>query len=329
VIALNQRRRAFIALLAGAIADWPFVARAQPAKIPVIGFIGTTTQVAWSEPVAAFEKRLNELGWIPGHTIAIDYHWTKGHNEDVPQIAQGIVAKKVDVIVVGGNGVAATMQTTSTIPIVFPVAGDPVGSGFVASLSRPGGNVTGLSLQGPDVAGKRLEMLRLMIPGLHRIALMANVGYPSAKNELEQCQTAAQALGIDTTALALRQPADIDAAFDALHGNVAALYVVADALTNTHQNRISALALRARLPTIFGTSDLMSAGGLMSYGPSLPDLFRRAAEYVDKILHGTKPGDIPVEQPTKFDLILNLKTAKALGLTVPPTLLALADEVIE
>jgi len=322
------RRRDFIAAL-GAAAAWPLAARAQAAKVPVLGFLGTTTPTAWSGPVAAFEKRLSDLGWMPGSTITIDYRWTEGRNELALEIAQKFVARKVDIIVAGGNAVAAAKQATASIPIVFPVAVDPVGSGFVANLSHPGGNVTGLSLQGPDVAGKRLELLRTIVPGLHRIAIMIDIGYPAAQAEMEQCRAAAQILGLDTTVLALRQPEDIEPAFDSLHGNVQALYVVADAMTNAYHDRISTLALGARLPTIFGTSSLLNAGGLVSYGPSISDLFHRAAEYVDKILRGTKPGDIPVEQPTKFELVINLKTAKALGLTVPPTLLALADAVIE
>jgi len=323
-----MRRREFIALLGGTTA-WPFAARAQSAKNPAIGFLGTTTPAAWSEPVAAFEKRLGELGWIPGRTIAIDYQWTQGHNENALQIAKDFVAGKVDVMVVGGNGVAAAKQATSIIPIVFPVAVDPVGSGFVANLSHPGGNVTGLSLQGPDLAGKRLEMLRGIVPDLRRLAIIANVGYPAAENELEACQAAARAMGLETIVVEVRQPADVEPVIAPLHDKADALYVVAEALTNAYHSRIATLALAARLPTMFGFSDLMNEGGLMAYGPSLSDRFRRAAEMVDKILRGAKPGDIPVEQPTKFDLVVNMMTAKALGLTVPPNLLALADEVIE
>jgi putative tryptophan/tyrosine transport system substrate-binding protein len=322
------KRRDFIVVLGGAAA-WPFAVRAQPTKNPAIGFLGTTTPAVWREPVAAFEKRLGELGWVPGRTITIDYQWTLGHDENALQIAKDFVARKVDVMVVGGNAVAAAKQATTTIPIVFPVAVDPVGSGFVANLSHPGGNVTGLSMQGPDAAGKRLEMLRSISPGLHRVAIMVDVGYPAAKKELETCQAAAQTMGLETIVLAVRQPADIEPAMDSLHDKPDALYVVADALTSANQNRIATLALGARLPTLFGNSDSMSAGGLLAYGPNIPDLFRRAAEMVDKILHGTKPGDIPVEQPTKFNLVINMTTAKALGLTVPPNLLALADEVIE
>lgn len=324
-----MKRREFITLIGSVAAARPLVALAQSASHPVIGFLGTTTRAAWAEPVAAFERRLGELGWIPSRTVTIDYQWTEGHNENVLQIAQGLVARKVDVIVVGGNGVAAVKRTTSTIPIVFPVAIDPVGSGFVTSLSHPAGNVTGLSLEGPDVAGKRLEMLRSTVPDLRRIAIMANVGYPAAKKELDECHAAARTLGLDVTVLALRQPDDIVSALDSLHGNVQAIYVVADAMTNTHHSRISTLALGIRLPTIFGSSEQMNSGGLISYGPSFPDLFRRAAEFVDKILRGTKPSDIPVEQPIKFELVVNMTTAKTLGLTLPPALLALADKVIE
>ena len=227
------------------------------------------------------------------------------------------------------DAVAAAKQATSSIPIVFPVAVDPLGSGFVASLARPGGNVTGLSLQGTDVAGKRLQMLREIVPGLRRLAIMANVAYPAAKNELAECQSAARALGLEATLMELRQPEDIATTFDALGGGAEALYVVSDALTNTTYARIASLALSARLPTMFGTTDSINSGGLMAYGPNYPDLYRQTAVYVDKIFKGANPGDLPVEQPTKFELIINLKTAKALGITIPPPLLLRADEVIQ
>jgi putative ABC transport system substrate-binding protein len=324
-----MRRREFIALCGAAVAGWPLAARAQTAKVPVIGFLGTTTQAVWAQPVAAFERRLSELGWVAGRTITIDYRWTEGRNEQALEIAQAFVQRNVDIIVAGGNGVAAAKEATKSIPIVFPVAVDPIGSGFVDNLSHPGGNVTGLSLQGPDVAGKRLELLRNIVPGLRRVAIMANVTYPAAAKELAACQAACRALGLEATILELRQAEDIAAAFDSLHGNAEALYIVSDALLLSYHGRIATLALGARLPTIFGTTDLMEAGGLMAYGPNPLALFRRAADYVDKILRGTKPGDIPVEQPTKFELVINLTTAKALGLTVPPTLLAIADTVIE
>jgi putative ABC transport system substrate-binding protein len=321
-------KRQFITLLGGVAAAWPLRARAQQ-KMPVIGFLGTTSPSAWRQSVAAFEQRLGELGWIAGRTITIDYRWTDGRNEQAPAIVEAFVQRKVDIIVAGGNAVAAARQATTSIPIVFPVAVDPLGSGFVASLSRPGGNVTGLSLQGTDVAGKRLQMLREIIPALRRFAIMVNVAYPAAQKELTECEAAARAGGLEATTWELRQPEDIATAFDSHKGGTEALYVVSDALTDTNYARIATLALGIRLPTIFGTAESINFGGLMAYGPSLPDLFRRAGDYVDKILRGTKAGDIPVEQPTKFVLAINLITAKALGLAVPPALLALADRVIE
>jgi putative ABC transport system substrate-binding protein len=322
-----MRRRDFITLLGGAVAPWPRSARAQQ-KVPVIGFIGTTSPTAWREQIGAFEQRLGELGWTSGRTITIEYRWTEGRNEQAPAIAQAFVERGVDIIVAGGNAVAAAKQATSSIPIVFPVAVDPLGSGFVVSLSRPGGNVTGLSIQGTDVAGKRLQMLHEIVPALRHLAIMANVAYPAAAKELRECETAARALGLDVTLMELRGPEDIATTFNSLAG-AEALYVASDALTNTHDARIASLALSARLATIFGTADSIRSGALMAYGPNLSDLFRRAADYVDKILRGAKPADIPVEQATKFSLVLNLATAKALGLATPPTLLALADEVIE
>ena len=322
-----MRRRDFITLLGGAVAPWPRSARAQQ-KVPVIGFLGTTSPTAWREQIAAFEQRLGELGWINGRTITIEYRWTEGRNEQAPAIAQAFVKREVDIIVAGGNAVAAAKQATSSIPIVFPVAVDPLGSGFVASLSRPGGNATGLSIQGTDVAGKRLQMLHEIVPALRRLAIMANVAYPAAGKELRECQTAARALGLDVTLMELRGPEDIATTFNSLAG-AEALYVASDALTNTHYARIAALALNVRIATMFGTTDSIRSGGLMAYGPNISDLFRRAADYVDKILRGAKPADIPVEQATKYSLVLNLVTAKALGLAAPPTLLALADEVIE
>jgi putative ABC transport system substrate-binding protein len=261
--------------------------------------------------------------------VTIEYRWTEGRNEQAQAIAEAFVQRKVDIIVAGGNAVAAAKQATSSIPIVVPVAVDPLGSGFVASLSRPGGNVIGLSLQGADVAGKRLQLLREIVPGLRRLAIMVDVAYPAANNELAECRAAARALGLEATLMELRRPEDIATTFDALAGGAEALYVVSDALTNTNYARIASLALSARMATMFGTTDSIHSGGLMAYGPSLSDLFRRAGDYVDKILRGTQPGDIPVEQPTKFTFVLNLATATALGLVIPPTVLALADEVIE
>jgi len=317
-------------LLGGATAAWPLAARAQqPAKLPTIGFLGGTTPATWSLFVAAFVQRLRELGWIEGRTIAIEYRWAEGRGERFAEIAAEFVRLNVDVIVTVGGAVLAAKQATSLIPIVFAAAADPVGSGLVASLARPGGNVTGLSSQFTDLAGKRLELLREMVPSLRRLAIMANAGYPAAVLEMAEVQATTRTLGLDVVTLELRRAEDIAPAFEALKGRAEALYVCAESLVTTNSVRINTLALAARLPTMHSIREYVEAGGLMSYGPNFPDLWRRAGDLVDKILRGAKPADIPVEQPTKFDLIINLTTAKALGLDVPPTLLARADEVIE
>ena len=277
-------------------------------------------------------QRLRELGWIEGRTIAIEYRWAEGRAERAAEIAAELVQRKVDVIVTSGTAVVvAAMQATSVIPIVFAAAGDPVGTGLIASLARPGGNVTGLSNQEFDLAGKRLELLREIVPGLGRLALLGNVGNPVVVLDMREAQAAARTLGLEVTTLEIRRGEDIVPAFEALNGREEALYVVFDALVNTHRIRNNTLALAARLPTMHGHREFVEAGGLslMSYGPNLSNQFRRAADFVDKILRGAKPADIPVEQPTKFDLIINLTTAKALGLEVSPTLVARADEVIE
>jgi putative ABC transport system substrate-binding protein len=232
-------------------------------------------------------------------------------------------------IVTSGGAVAAAKQATSDIPIVFAVAGDPVGSGFVTSLARPGGNITGLSIQQHDAIGKRIDILREVVPGAHRLAILANVGYPGAVLEMGEVQATSRSLGLEVASLEIRRAEDIAPTIEALKGRAEALYVCSEPLSNTNRLRINTLALGARLPTMHGVREMVEAGGLMSYGANVPDLFRRAADHVDKILRGTKPGDIPVEQPTKFDLVINLITAKALGLVIPPALLARADEVIE
>jgi ABC-type uncharacterized transport system substrate-binding protein len=236
----------------------------------------------------------------------------------------------VDVIVTSASPpTVAAKQATSAIPIVFASVGDPVGAGVVESLARPGGNATGLSLQQPDVAGKRLELLGEVVPGLRRLAIMANSSNASAVLDMREAQTAVRTLGLEAVTSEVRQPEDIAPAFDALRGRVEALYVCNDPLAGTNRVRIITLALGVRLPTMFIAREYVEAGGLMSYGANFLDLYRRTAEFVDKILRGAKPADLPVEQPTKFDLVINLTTAKALGLEVPPTLLARADEVIE
>jgi putative ABC transport system substrate-binding protein len=329
-----MRRRKFIALLGGTAATtaWPRAARAQqpPAKLPTIGFLGAATPAVANQWVAAFERRLRELGWIEARTIAIEYRWAEGKSERYTEIAAEFVRLKVDVIVSWAAApVLAAKQATAQIPIVFAGQTDPVGAGMVASLARPGGNVTGLSLQQADTTDKRLELLREAVPNLGRLAIMANAGGPGAVREMGKVQATARAIGLEATTLVIRQAEDIAPAIEALKSRTDALYVATDPLLFTHRIRINTLALGARLPTIYGSREYVDAGGLLSYGPNWTDIFRRAADYVDKILRGTKPGDIPVEQPTKFDLIVNLKTAKALGLELSPSLLARADEVIE
>jgi putative ABC transport system substrate-binding protein len=324
-------RRTFLTVVGGSILAAPLAAEGQqPGKLPVIGYLGANTPSAESQRIAAFVQRLRELGWIEGRTIAIEVRWAEGRNERFAEIAAEFVRLKVDVIVTAGTAaVVAVKQATSVIPIVFAAVGDPVGTGLVASLARPGGNVTGLSLQATDIAGKRLELLREVVPGLRRLAILANVGTPQAVREMREVQATARALGFEVATSEIRGADDIAPAFDALKGRGDALYVVADPLVTTNRIRISSLALGVRLPTIHGQRENVEVGGLMSYGANFPGLYRRAADYVDKILRGTKPADIPVEQPTKFDLVVNLVTAKTLGLTIPHALLLRADQVIE
>jgi putative tryptophan/tyrosine transport system substrate-binding protein len=325
-----MKRRDFITLLGGAAALWPLAGRAQPSgKLTTIGFLGGATEPATRTWLAAFVQRLRELGWIEGRTVAIEVRWAEGHFDRFADIAAEFIRLKVDVIVTAGPPVFAAKQATSVIPIVFATVADPLGSGLVASLARPGGNVTGLSLTSPDLAGKRLELLREAVAGLRRLAVMANGDYPPAVRELEEVEAAARPLGIETIPLKIRQAADIAPAFEALQGRADALYVIGESLTAANQVRISTFALAARLPSMHLNRERIETGGLMSYGPNFPGMYRRAADLVDKILRGAKPADIPVEQPTKFDLAINLTTARALGLKVPESFLLRADELIE
>jgi putative ABC transport system substrate-binding protein len=326
-----MRRREVITLLSSCAVAWPLAARAQqPAKLPTIGFLGAATASAWEPWTAAFVQRLRELGWVEGRTVAIEYRWAEGRPERTQEIAAEFVRFKVDVILTSGTpAVLAAKQATSVIPIVFAVTIDPVGAGYVASLSRPGGNATGLTNQGTDLAGKRLELLRDVVPGLRRLAIMANGDNPAAMLELSEVQAAARTLGLVVAPTEIRRAEDIAPAFNALKDTADALHVVADSLAGSNRIRINTLAVGALLPTTHSAKEYVEAGGLMSYGPSYPDLFRRAADFVDKILRGAEPGDIPVEQPTKFELVINLTTAKALGLKIPESFLLRADEVIE
>jgi putative tryptophan/tyrosine transport system substrate-binding protein len=324
-----MRRRDFITGIAGSAATWPIVAHAQAKRLPTIGFLSTSTPAGWAQWSAAFVQRLRELNWIDGRTVAIEYRWAEGRSERFAEIAAEFVRLKVDVIVTAGLGTNAAKQATSVIPIVFALLNDPVGSGFVASLARPGGNVTGLSNQGTDIAGKRLELLREVVPKLGRLAIMANVGFPDAVLEMGEVEATAKTLGLAVVTVEIRRAEDIVPAFEGLKSRADALYVCGDPLVIANRIRINSLALGARLPTMYNFREFVEAGGLMSYGPNVPDLFRRAADFADKILRGAKPRDIPVEQPTRFDLIVNLTTAKVLGLAVPEAFLLRADQVIE
>jgi putative tryptophan/tyrosine transport system substrate-binding protein len=322
-------RRQFISALGGATVTWPLAARAQQsAKRPIIGVLGDRAAVfrPWT---AAFAEGLRELGWIDGRSVTIEYRWSEGQAERAAEIAAEFVSQKVDVIVTYGGAIPPIKQATTSIPIVFAIAVDPLGSGFVASLSQPGGNVTGLSMQATEIASKRLELLREIIPGLRRLATIFDGGYGASVRENADVDAAARTFGLDVASHEIRRAEDVPPTFDALKGQADALYVVENALIAANRLPIITQALNAKLPVTFLTGDAARDGALISYGPNIPALFRRAADYVDKILHGTKPAELPVEQPTKFDLVINLKTAKALGLTVPPSLLALADEVIE
>ena len=324
-----MRRREFIRLFSSTVVAWPLAARAQQAgKLPTIGFLGSDAS-AWGPYTAAFVQRLRELGWIEDRTIAIQYRWSEGRAARNAEIAAEFVRLKVDVIVTNAFAASAVKQATSVIPIVFPLGIDPVGGDLIGSLAQPGGNVTGLTTQQSDLAGKRLELLREVLPQLRRLAIVGNVGFPQAVLEMGKVQAEARTLGLEVAPLEIRRVEDIAPAFESLKAQADALYVVGDAFVQTNRTRIITFSLSARLPTIVYSREFVQAGALMSYGPNFSDQFRRTAELVDKILRGTKPGDIPVEQPTKFALVINLTTAKALGLMIPPPLLARADEVIE
>jgi putative tryptophan/tyrosine transport system substrate-binding protein len=324
-----MKRRDLIAH-AGIIALWalPSPLRAQGSG-KTVGFIGAAGQQSQAPLTAAFVDRLRELGWVEGRTVTIDYRWAEGSAERAGSAATDLVSRKVDVIFTNGTPVvSAVKRATSQIPVIF-IAGDPVGTGLVDSLSRPGANLTGLSLQSSELAGKHLELLQNVVQELRRVAVLVNVNAQNAVEQMHEAQRSAGSLGIEIQVLEIRRPDDIARAVERAKGNAQALYVTNEPLTLTNRALICTLAAAARLPTIFAYREFVQAGGLLSYGPSFPDLFRRGAEYVDKILRGRKPADLPVEQPTNFELIINLKTAKALGLSMPMTLLARADEVIE
>ena len=324
-----DRRRAIVALaaFAGPIA----IARAQEsAKLRTIGFLSPTTPSAENQRLAAFTQRLRELGWIEGRTIALNVRWGEGRNARFADIASEFVQLKVDVIATQGTAATiAAKRATSVIPIVSAVIGDPVGTGLVTNLARPGGNLTGLSIQSNDSSGKRIELLREVVPGLRRLAILGNIGNPVSVLEMRAVEGAARTLGLEVHTVQIRVASDIVPALERIPNNTQAFYVAGDPLITSNWTRINTVALRAQVATISTVREYVEAGALMSYGPNFLQLFRRAADLVDKILRGTRPGDIPIEQPTKFDLVINRTTAKALGLAISKELLLRADEVIE
>ena len=325
-------RREFITLLGGAAAvSWPLAARAEQAsRLPTIGFLGSSTPSAWAPWTTAFQQRLRELGWTEGRSIAIEYRWAEGRNERGAEIAAEFARRKVDVIVTTGSSALAVKEAISTVPVVFALWSDPIGSGYIASLARPGGNATGLSLQSLDTAAKRLELLREVVPDLRRLTVLARLDNPSNVVEAGEVEAAARPLGIEITISNAKRAEDIVPVIEALKGRVDALHIVSDPLLLANGIRINTLAIGARLPTMYGYREGVENGGLMSYGANMPNLWsaRRRASRQDFARDQSRRA-IPVEQPTKFDLVINLNTAKALGLTLPPTLLARADEVIE
>jgi len=324
-----MRRREFISLLGSGALAWPLTAQAQQqGKLPTIGLLGANA-VVWAPWANAFVARLRQLGWIEGQTIRIEYRWNDGQRERIAQIAAEFVQLKVNAIVTAGGEAAIVKRVTSDIPIVFAQAVDPVGDGLVESLSRPGGNVTGLSVQAADLPGKQLQLLRETVPHLRQLGLMGNAGYAGAVQVMHKVEAAASDLNLEVIPIAIRKADDIALAVEDLKEKADALYVVSDALVAANRVRLISLTLGAHLPTFFVNTEYVRAGGLMSYGANVQAMFRRAADFVDKILRGTKPADIPVEQPTEFELILNLTTAKAIGLTIPASLKSKADEVIE
>jgi putative ABC transport system substrate-binding protein len=325
-----MRRREFIAGLGSGLV-WPVVARGQQArKLPIIGFLGAGTAASNGLWLAAFLERLHELGWFEARNLVIEYRWANGSSDRAAEFAAEFVQRRVDVILTYANPIVlAVKHATSLIPIIFAAAADPLGTGLVASLAHPGGNVTGLSIQHTDLASKRVELLREVVPGFRRLAIMVNADNPASALDMREAQAAARLLGLETATFEIRREDAIAPAFKEMKGRAEVLYVCIDTLLFTNRDRINSLALAASLPTVLSNREFVDAGGLMSYAANFPDLFRRAGDYVDKVLHGAKPGDLPVEQPTKFELVINLNTAKALGITVPPSLLVSADELIE
>jgi ABC-type uncharacterized transport system substrate-binding protein len=325
-----MRRREFITLLGSTAVAWPVMSQAQQqARLRTVGFLGAGTPATAGVWISAFTARLRELGWIEDRNVKIDLRWAEGRPDRSAEIATEFVQGKVDVIVTySSEHVQIAKEATSTIPIVFATAGDPVGSGLVGSLAHPGGNLTGMSSQNADLTGKRFELLSDIVPSFRRLAVLFNGNHPAYRLEADTAGAVATRLGFEALSAEVRAGDDIAPTLAAIATKVDAVFVVGETLTFTYRSQISAQALAARLPTTFSTRGYVEVGGLMSYGPNFLALFRRTADYVHKILLGEKPGDLPVEQPTRYDLIVNLITAKALGLTIPETFLIRADEVI-
>jgi putative tryptophan/tyrosine transport system substrate-binding protein len=328
-----MRRRDFIAGLASSAAAWPVAAHAQQTGKPhIIGFFTAGNPGAGNTPgLPAFVEGIRELGWIEGKTIVIKDRYAENRLDRLSQLAAELVHLNVDVIVAAGTlAPLAAKHATTTIPIVMTSAGDPLGTGLVSSLGRPGSNVTGLSLMSPDLGGKRLELIEQIVPNVARVAIIWNADNPYPALVFRQTENAARHLKIEVQSLEVRTPDDVNSALEAaVQEKANALITVEDPLTQNYRKQIADFAAKNRLPTMSGLREYVDDGGLLSYGPSLADLYRRAAGYVDKILKGAKPSELPVEQPTKFELVVNMKTAKALGLTIPPDMLAIADAVIE
>ncbi len=326
-----SRRTVLTVVFALASLAPPPAADAQPARVARIGFLGYVSPSATPHLVEAFRRGLRDLGYVEGQNVAIEFRWAEGRLERLPDLAAELVRLKVDVIVAQGTpGPLAAKQATRTIPIVMAAAGDPVGAGLVASLARPGGNVTGLSLQVPELGGKRLQLLQEVVPGVSRVAVLWNAANPYPALVVRETELAARTLGVQLQSLEVRGPDDFETAFQAAtRGHAGALITVDDPLTVNQRARIVDFAGKSRLPAMYGVREFVDAGGLMAYGAHVPDMWRRAATYVDKILKGAKPADLPVEQPTRFELVVNMKTAKALGLTIPQSVLIRADQVIQ
>jgi len=326
-----MRRREFILLTSGvAIGSMSAAYGQQTAKPPIVGFLVAGTQASHGAWVTAFVERLSKLGWTDGRNVKIEYRWAAGDVQRIAEFAAEFVRLKVDVIVTSAYGVVAAKQATSSIPIVFAAYGDAVANGIVASLARPGGNVTGLSIQPSELSSKRLELARDIIPNVRRFAALVNTNYLGVTQEVAGIRAASARLNIETNILEIQTADDIDVAMATLTTIQAdVLYVYSEPLTNANKSKIIKAATAAKIPTIFGFREFVDAGGLISYGANFIDLFARAAEYTDKILRGEAPADMPIQQPVKFDLIINLKSAKAIGLNISETFLARADEVIE